>query len=813
MKISYNWLKNYIKTELSPVKLSEILTSTGLEVEGIEKIEAVAGGLQGVVVGHVLSCEKHENADKLQVTQVDIGSGEPQQIVCGAPNVAVGQKVLVATVGTTLYPQPGDSFKIKAAKIRGVESNGMICAEDELGIGVSHDGIMVLPNDAEIGQHAAQFLELEDDYLIEIGLTPNRSDAMGHIGVARDVVAYLNFHEQASLPLNLPEIHQTDATINSSHPVKVSVQDPILAPRYCGVTISNVNVAPSPNWLQKALRTIGLTPINNIVDITNYVLHELGTPLHAFDQEAVGDQLIVRRAQKGEKLTTLDEIERELDEDDLLITNGKEPLCIAGVFGGIHSGVSEKTTCIFLEAAYFNPVSIRKTAKRHGLNTDASFRFERGVDPNRVDYALQRAIQLILEIAGGNLSMEVVDLYPTPILPLEIPFRFDRCNAVIGQKIEQNEVLRLLENLDFQAKNITPDGCLLITPTYRTDVTREIDIIEEVLRIYGFNKVELPKKLNMCLPQAVDNKAEKAQAKITEMLVAKGFSEMMNNSLTQSSYIEKLGGSAFQGEQNVAMLNPLSQELDILRRTLIFQALESYAYNQNRQHPDVQLFEFGKTYHHYASGYSENKRLVLLISGRLKREGWNTTSEKQSFFSLKGTTEAILQRLGLFELISYQGIKKSLLADGLSIQVTNKKVGEIGWVDQKTKKHFGIKQDVFIADLDWDMLCDCLKMNTINYQEIPKTFAVRRDFSLLLNSDTAFGEIQKIAQSKEKKLLRDVHLFDVYEGDQLPHGKKSYAVSFTFQDAEKTLKDEQVDGMMLKIRQGLEQELGAELRS
>jgi phenylalanyl-tRNA synthetase beta chain len=812
MKISYNWLKHYIKIELSPEKLSEILTSTGLEVEGIEKIEAVSGGLQGVVVGHVLSCEKHENADKLNVTQVDIGSGEPQQIVCGAPNVAVGQKVLVATVGTTLYPKPDEPFKIKSAKIRGVESNGMICAEDELGIGASHDGIMVLPEDASIGQHAAQLLELEDDYIIEIGLTPNRSDAMGHIGVARDIAAYLNFHENASLSLHQPKIHKADSTIACSLPLDVSVEDPELAPRYCGVTISNIKVAPSPNWLQKALRTIGLTPINNIVDITNYVLHELGTPLHAFDQEAVGDQLIVRRAKKGEKLTTLDEVERELDKDDLLITNGKEPLCIAGVFGGLNSGVSEKTTCIFLEAAYFNPVSIRKTAKRHGLNTDASFRFERGVDPNMVDYALHRAIQFILEIAGGSLSMEVVDLYPYPILPVEIPFRFDRCNAVIGQKIEQHEVLRILESLDFQAKNITHDGCLLATPTYRTDVTREIDIIEEVLRIYGFNKVELPKKLNMCLPQAIDSKAEKAQVKISSLLVAQGFSEMMNNSLTQSRYIERLGGDTFQIDQNIQMLNPLSQELDILRRTLIFQALESCAYNQNRQHSDVQLFEFGKTYHQYASGYSENKRLVILVSGRIKREGWNTAADKHSFFSIKGTTEALFNRLGLYELLSYQGIKKSILSDGVSLQVTNKKVGEIGWIDQKTKKHFGIKQDVFIADLDWDMLCECLKMNKVKYQEIPKTFAVRRDFSLLLKKETSFAEIQKIAKSKEKKLLRDVHLFDVYEGDKLPDDKKSYAVSFTFQDTEQTLKDEQVDGMMFRIREGLEQELGAELR-
>jgi phenylalanyl-tRNA synthetase beta chain len=811
MKVSYNWLKHYITTDLDPTKMGEIPTATGLEVEGVEKIELVKGGLQGVVVGHVLTCEKHENADKLNVTTVDLGNGTINQIVCGAPNVAAGQKVLVATVGCTLYPNPDESFKIKSAKIRGVESDGMICAEDELGIGTSHAGIMVLPDSAVIGQSAADFLELQDDYLIEIGLTPNRSDAMGHIGVARDLVAYLNFHEKQALTLHLPKVESFKVGA-ANHAVSIQVEDTEKAPRYAGVTLTNIHVAPSPNWLQQALRAIGLSPINNVVDVTNYVMHELGTPLHAFDADVVKDTVIVRCARQGEKITTLDDVERELTAVDLVIANANEPMCIAGVFGGNKSGVSEKTTAIFLEAAYFNPISIRKTAKRQGLNTDASFRFERGIDPNMVMYALKRAALLIQELAGGTIAMEPIDNYPTKIEKLRIPFRFDKCRAVIGKNIDNASIRSILQHLDFEVTNESDIDCELLAPTYRTDVTREIDVIEEVLRIYGFNNIELPAKLNMSLPGKRNDSSEKVQSLLTQQLVNNGYFEMMNNSLSQSQYIEKLGGDVLSNDRSVHMLNPLSNDLDILRQSLLFQALESVVRNQNRQQSDVKLFEFGKTYHKYDSGYVENKRLLIALSGRIEPEQWNTSNDKVSFFTLKGIVTALFERLGLSTMLQAKPLKKSLLEDGVQLSILKFNVGEIGWASKKMRKQFGIKQPVFIADLDWDAILNCIKMNKVKFTELPKTFAARRDFSLLLDTDVTFDAIQAIAVKSDKKLLKEVNLFDVYEGDKLPEGKKSYAVSFMFQDDEKTLKDEQIDAIMNKVRQGLEGELKAELR-
>jgi phenylalanyl-tRNA synthetase beta chain len=811
MKVSYNWLKNYISTNLDPKRMGEILTDTGLEVEGIEKIELVKGGLQGVFVGQVLTCEKHENADKLNVTTVDLGNGAPSQIVCGAPNVAAGQKVLVATVGCTLYPNPDEPFKIKAAKIRGVESEGMICAEDELGIGTSHAGIMVLPENAQVGQPAADFLALQDDYLIEIGLTPNRSDAMGHIGVARDLIAFLNFHEKKQLELTLPKVDAFKVD-NTNHTIQVTVEDIEKAPRYAGVSINNIKVAPSPNWLQQSLRAIGLTPINNVVDVTNFVMHELGTPLHAFDAAVVNGNVVVRKAKQGEKIITLDDVERKLSEEDLIIANANEAMCIAGVFGGNKSGVTEKTTSVFLEAAYFNPISVRKTAKRHGLNTDASFRFERGVDPNMVIYAMKRAALLIKELAGGEISMEPVDLYPTVIEKAAIDFRFDKCRAVIGKSIDNASILTILRSLDFEIQHETSSACKLQAPTYRTDVTREIDVIEEVLRIYGFNNVELPAKLNMSLPSKNDYSSEKVQTLITAQLVNKGYFEMMNNSLTQSNYIDKLGQDVLANERSVHMLNPLSNDLDALRQSLIFQTLESVVRNQNRQQSDVKLFEFGKTYHKYDSGYQENKRLIIALSGRKEIEQWNTSNDKVTFYTLKGIVDSLFERLGLAHMLQAKPLKKSLLEDGIQLSLLKFNLGEIGWTNKAMRKHFGIKQPVFIADLDWDAVLNCVKMNKVKFTELPKTFAVRRDFSLLLDSSVPFEAIREIAVKSDKKLLKEVNLFDVYEGDKLPEGKKSYAVSFTFQDDEKTLKDEQIDLIMNKVRLGLETELKAELR-
>lgn len=811
MKVSYNWLKHYITTDLDPKRMGEILTDTGLEVEGIEKIELVKGGLQGVFVGQVLTCEKHENADKLNVTTVDLGNGSPSQIVCGAPNVAAGQKVLVATVGCTLYPNPDEPFKIKSAKIRGVDSEGMICAEDELGIGTSHAGIMVLPENAKIGQPAADFLELKDDYLIEIGLTPNRSDAMGHIGVARDLIAFLNFHEKQDVSLNLPNVDAFKVDSNELK-INITVEDNEKAPRYAGVTLNNIKVAPSPNWLQQSLRAIGLMPINNVVDVTNYVMHELGTPLHAFDATVVNGNVLVRKAKQGEKIVTLDGVERELSTEDLVIANANEAMCIAGVFGGNKSGVSEKTTSIFLEAAYFNPISVRKTAKRHGLNTDASFRFERGVDPNRVIYAMKRAALLIKKLAGGEISMEPVDVYPMTIEKVAIAFRFDKCRAVIGKSIDNASILTILRNLDFEVQNETPEACKLLAPTYRTDVTREIDVIEEVLRIYGFNNVELPSKLNMSLPGKNDASSEKVQAIITQQLVNNGFFEMMNNSLSQSNYIDKLGEEILSNERSVHMLNPLSNDLDILRQSLVFQTLESVVRNQNRQQSDVKLFEFGKTYHKYDSGYVENKRLIIALSGRKEIEQWNTSNDKVTFYTLKGVVTSLFERLGLANMLQAKPLKKSLLEDGIQLSILKFNVGEIGWASKKMRKHFGIKQPVFITDLDWDAVLNCVKMNKVKFTELPKTFSTRRDFSLLLDSAVSFESIREIAVKTDKTLLKEVNLFDVYEGDKLPEGKKSYAVSFTFQDEEKTLKDEQIDAIMNKVRQGLENELQAELR-
>jgi phenylalanyl-tRNA synthetase beta chain len=537
-------------------------------------------------------------------------------------------------------------FKIKSAKIRGVDSEGMICAEDELGIGTSHAGIMVLPENAQVGQPAADFLELQDDYLIEIGLTPNRSDAMGHIGVARDLIAFLNFHEKQDLTLNLPNVGAFKVDSNDLK-INITVEDNEKAPRYAGVTLNKIKVAPSPNWLQQSLRAIGLTPINNVVDVTNYVMHELGTPLHAFDAAVVNGNVLVRKAKQGEKIVTLDDVERELSTEDLVIANANEAMCIAGVFGGNKSGVSEKTTSIFLEAAYFNPISVRKTAKRHGLNTDASFRFERGVDPNMVIYAMKRAALLIKELAGGEISMKPVDLYPTTIEKVAIAFRFDKCRAVIGKSIDNASILTILRNLDFEVQDETPEACKLLAPTYRTDVTREIDVIEEVLRIYGFNNVELPAKLNMSLPGKNDTSSEKVQTIITQQLVNNGFFEMMNNSLSQSNYIDKLGEEMLSNERSVHMLNPLSNDLDILRQSLVFQTLESVVRNQNRQQSDVKLFEFGKTYHKYDSGYVENKRLIIALSGRKEIEQWNTSNDKVTFYTLKGVVTSLFERLGL----------------------------------------------------------------------------------------------------------------------------------------------------------------------
>lgn len=809
MKISYNWLKQYVAIDLSPEDAGNILTDTGLEVEGIHKIEAVKGGLAGVVVGEVLTCEQHPDADRLKVTTVSVGS-ETLQIVCGAPNVDVGQKVIVATVGCTLYPSPEETLKIKKSTIRGVDSYGMLCAEDELGLGKGHDGILVLDDSIPLGTTAAEYFELEDDYEIEIGLTPNRADAMGHVGVARDLVAFLNVHNNAGLKLTIPSVDEFKVD-NNDLKIDVSVEANDVCSRYVATTIKDVKVGPSPAWLQKRLRAIGLSPINNVVDATNFVMHELGTPLHAFDASKLNGKLVVKTANKGDKFTTLDEVERKLDDSNLMITNGTDHLCIAGVFGGIDSGIKETTTNVFLESAYFNPISVRKTAKMHGLNTDASFRFERGVDPNLTLYALKRTALLIQGIAGGTISMDVVDTNPKPIENWNVDFNFGRCNRLIGTEVPKEMVKAIFSNLDIKLISENGNDAVLEIPAYRVDVTREADVVEEVLRIYGFNNVVLPTKLKTSLSHQAKPDLEKVQNVISELLVGLGCIETLNNSLTKSEYSVKLGEGVVLDERNVRMLNPLSQDLDVMRQSMLFNSLEMISRNQNRQNADLKLYEFGKVYHKYET-YQENKRLFIAITGNKEQESWNSSKDKSTYYTVKGISNAVFRRLGLDGMLSEKALKNSLLHDGVQLNVLKNKVGEIGWVSPKMKKYFGIKNDVFLADLDWDAIVDSLKFTKIKQTELPKTFAVRRDYSLLLDNKINFSEIEEIAKNADKKILKEVGLFDVYEGKNLEEGKKSYAVSFKFQDAEQTLKDQQVDAIMDKIRTELESKLGAQLR-
>lgn len=810
MKISSAWLHEFLPVHKTPEQLDQLLTDTGLEVEGFETIESVKGGLEGVVVAEVIECEQHPNADRLKVTKVNNGK-EILQVVCGAPNVAVGQKVILAQVGAVLYPKPDEPLKMKVSRIRDVESHGMLCAEDELGLGTSHDGILVLDPNAKVGMPAAEYLELESDVQIEIGLTPNRADAMGHVGVARDVLAYMACHEGSTAKLQLKE---TKKPVKEAElPVSVSVESTEKCPRYMGITISGVEVKASPAWLQNKLRAVGLSPINNVVDVTNYVMRELGTPLHAFDASVVNGKVIVRTAKAGEKMITLDGVERELNEEDLVIANEKEAMCIAGVFGGNHSGISDSTTNVFLEAAYFQPVSVRKTAKRHGLSTDASFRFERGVDVDLVPYALERAVQLILEVAGGKVGMEVVDLYPDPIQKRKVTLRFNRINQLLGHEIAPEVIRNILISLDFEVLSSNSEALELSVPNYRIDVDREIDVIEEVLRIYGFNLIPLPEKLNTSLVVGQKPDLERLGVNLAEILAGMGFNEMLNNSLTSPQYAEKLGGDQFPVAKAVAMLNPLSQDLAVMRQSLLFQGMETVAHNQNRQNPDLRLFEFGKTYSFENDIYSENKRLLILMTGNKQEESWSQKQEKSTLFTLKAIVSNLFERLGLASFIQEESLSEQVvLADGYQIRILKNVVGTLGWVNPKVKKHFGVKQDVFAADLDWDAVLDALKLAKVQYKELPKTFEVRRDFSLLLDSKVRFAEIEQIAKKVDKKILQKVGLFDVYEGKNLPEGKKSYAVSFTFQDAEQTLKDTQVDGVMNSIRTELEKQLGAELR-
>ncbi|WP_405293325.1 phenylalanine--tRNA ligase subunit beta [Algibacter sp. Ld11] len=808
MKISYNWLKQFLKTDWTPEQTSELLTDLGLEVEGIETYQSVKGGLEGVVVGEVLTCIKHPNADKLNITTVDIGLDGPVQIVCGAPNVAAGQKVPVATIGTTLYSEEGEAWTIKKGKIRGEESFGMICAEDELGLGKSHDGILVLDENLKVGTPVADIFDIENDQVFEIGLTPNRADAMSHYGTARDLKAGL-IQKDINLELITPSVsafHVENRTLK----MDIDVQDKELAPRYCGITLSGIKVEESPAWLQHRLKAIGLSPINNIVDATNYVLHELGQPLHAFDAAKItGNKVEVKTLAAGTKFTTLDGVERELHEDDLMICDAEKPMCIAGVFGGLNSGVSEHTTSIFLESAYFNPVSVRKTAKRHALNTDASFRFERGIDPNITGYALKRAALLIQELAGGEITSDIIDFYPKKIQDFEVRLSFENAEKLIGEEIPKETIKRILSSLDIKVNNVTETGLGLTVPAYRNDVQREADIIEEILRVYGYNNVKTTEKLNASISTTSRFEDYKIQNIVGNQLAAQGFFEILSNSLTTPKYAAL--SEQLQEEHNITMLNPLSNDLSVMRQSLLFSGLEAVSFNINRKRGDLKLFEFGKTYHGFQDKREEFKHLAIFSTGNQSQDNWISANQKSDFFFMKGSIISILERLGISRF-SEAPTKNDLISEGISLGLGKTTLVDFGLVKKQVLKHFDISQDVLFADFNWDAILDVVKRNKITFKAITKYPEVKRDFALLLDDNVTFDSIYKLAKQSEKQLLKSVNLFDVYQGKNLPSGKKSYAVSFTLQDENKTLTDKQIDKIMNKLQSSFERQLGAELR-
>ncbi len=808
MKISYNWLRQFLQTNWEAEKTGELLTDLGLEVEGIEKVESIKGSLKGVVVGEVKSCEKHPNADKLKVTTVDLGDGNPIQIVCGAPNVAKGQKVPVATVGTLLYDEKGESFKIKKGKIRGEESFGMICAEDELGLGKGHDGIMVLDENLVSGTPCSEVFNIETDYVFEIGLTPNRADAMSHFGVARDLRAGL-IQQGTNIELISPSV--SDFHVDErTQKIDIEVEDKSLVPRYCGITITDVEVKESPEWIQNRLKAIGLAPKNNIVDITNYVLHELGQPLHAFDAAKIrGGKVVVKTLEEGTKFTTLDETERELSSEDIMICDAdSNPLCIGGVFGGVKSGVTEHTTTIFLESAYFNPVSVRKTAKRHALNTDASFRFERGIDINLTKYALKRAALLIEEYAGGKMSSDILDFYPEKVEDFEVFLSFENANKLIGQEIPRETIKKILASLEIKINSVTEAGLGLVVPSYRVDVQRESDIIEEILRVYGHNNIEFSHKLNTSI--SFDNDKEvKVENIVANQLTSLGFNETMANSLTKADYIEL--SSNLNEAHNVEMLNPLSNDLKVMRQSLLFSGLESVAYNINRKQNSLKFYEFGKTYHKYESGYQEDKHLTLFVTGSKTKDSWKLQNQTSDFFYLKGVVTTLLSRLGLNKLKTTP-VKSDIFSEGVSLSLGKIKLVDFGVVKRAVLKEFSIKQEVLFADFNWDSILTLVGNKKMKVTTLPKFPEVKRDLALLLDNKIEFKEIYNLAFQSERKLLKEVDLFDVYEGDKLPEGKKSYAISFVIQDENKTLADKQIDKIMQKLQLTFEKNLDAVLR-
>ena len=820
MNISYNWLKEYVDFDLTPEEVAAALTSIGLETGSVEEVQTIKGGLEGLVIGEVLTCIPHPNSDHMHVTTVNLGQGEPVQIVCGAPNVAAGQKVVIATLGAKLYD--GDEcFTIKKSKLRGVESNGMICAEDEIGIGTDHAGIIVLPADAVVGTPAKEYYNVKSDYVLEVDITPNRVDATSHFGVARDLAAYL---KQNGKPANLKRPSVDAFKIDDEVPaIEVVVENKEACLRYSGITIKNVTVKESPEWLQNRLKVIGLRPINNVVDITNYILHGVGQPLHSFDADKIkGNKVVVRSATEGAKFVTLDGVERTLTDRDLMICNVEEPMCIAGVFGGLDSGVTEQTKNVFLESATFHPTWIRKTARRFGLNTDASFRYERGLDPNQTVEVMKRAALLIQEVAGGTITGAIQDIYPVPVAPYRVELTYDKVNTLIGKVIPVETVKSILESLEMKIVSETAEGLVIDVPVYRIDVQRDVDVIEDILRIYGYNNVEFSDNVKSNLSyQTPTDRSYKLQNLISEQLCGCGFNEILNNSLTRSAYYDNL--STYPVSHCVMLMNPLSADLNCMRQTLLFGGLESVEHNAKRKNGNIRFFEFGNCYDynidHKKEGetlaeFSEDYRLGLWVSGSRVDNNWAHPNEKSSVYELKAYVENILVRLGVnLQKVIFGNLANDIYSAGLSITTSSgRQLGTMGIVSPKICKELDIETDVYYAELSWTLLMKEIKKSKVTFSEISKFPAVKRDLALLLEKNVQFAEIEKIATESERKLLKDVALFDVYEGKNLPAGKKSYAVSFYLQDEGKTLNDKQIDAIMKKIQTNLEQKLGAQLR-
>jgi len=806
MKNSFEWLKLYLQgqdvSNLTAESTAKVFTDTGLEVEAIEEVSSVPGGLKGLVIGEVLTKEKHPDADRLNLTTVDVGSDKPLNIVCGATNVEVGQKVVVAKVGTTIYPTNGEPFEIKKAKIRGEISEGMICAEDEIGLGEGHEGIMVLSPDAKVGTPASEYFKIESDTSFEIGLTPNRTDAVSHLGAARDLVAALNVAGK-NLSIKLEEIELPKA--NNKLPIQVEVENSEDSPRYAGIVVSNLKVTDSPDWLKNRLTSIGLSPINNIVDITNYVMHSIGQPLHAFDYDKIsGHKVVVKKANKKEKFITLDGVERELSSEDLMIYNTEKPMCMAGVFGGKDSGVSTSTKTVFIESALFNPVAIRKTSKRHGLHTDASFRYERGVDPNITITGLKMAAKLMMDIAGGEIASEIIDHYPNIIEKANVKLTYEYCNRLIGNEIPKEIIKKILAELEFEIVKEENDELDLLVPTYRVDVTRPCDVVEEIIRIYGFNNITLPEQPRFSISYSTHPDKEKVKNTISDLLVGKGLSEIMNNSLTNGKYYEEAN--------SVNILNPISKELNVLRKSLLEGGLETARYNINRKNNDLKLFEFGKTYHQY-DNYQETERLSIILTGLKQEESWKTPDSPSDFYYLKSLVNAILVKTGLSNLnVTEKELKSEIFEYGLTLKVAKKQVVDFGKISSAILKNFDIKQEVYYADFNFNTLLDLIKNTNIKYQPISKFPSVRRDLSLLLNNEISYEQLCELAKKQGKQILKEINLFDYYKGKNIDKDKKSYAMSFLFQDETKTLTDEEVDGIMKNIIDVFNKETGAELR-